>query len=879
MPKRRRSRARSVGRVAKFAQARRREIIGFSLLGFALLLFLCLISYDRYDTGLYTSDPNPISNNVVGIVGAYLAEGLIFPFGVMAFVLPVALAWWAWRVFFGEAHNEPWIKVSGLLLLMISLTAVAGVYDLSWHGQVFRAGGLVGYYLDSRAQLWFGPIGSRVLSVTLAFIGFLLTTDLLLFSMLLRATEAAKGFGRWLWRVTRSNAPGAWQWTTAHVGAWQRRAQRLATRRMSGKRPAGMLLNRVNTGPLGVTTGPTDLRSRSRGPIPISGLPDGSGRSGPGGSAAVDLSQVETDPSGRTRRGVEALARAMGVGAGSRAAVPPALEEESVPARPEEPQAPAAHRLSTASGRVLLERGDPQQLEFVPAAASPKTPRAPRRRARTQSFLLPPLDLFTASTVSPAAPSRQQVELLAARLEHALQTFGIEAEVLNVVRGPTVTRFELRLAPGIKVSRVHALGDDLALAMEVLRVRIEAPIPGRAAIGIEVPNEHRDEVWLRDVLATPKFKQTTSPLPLALGKDIAGEPVVIDLAAMPHLLIAGATGAGKTVCVNALVASLLYRCPPTDVRLLLIDPKMVELSQYNGIPNLLWPVVTDAKDAGKYLQWLVREMEERYARLARARTRNIAAYNALVAENLKNGVVSPEDPDEDDGHMPTERLPYIVTVIDELADLMMVSAKEVEDSIARLAQLARAVGIHLVLATQRPSVDVLTGVIKANFPARISFAVRSKVDSRTILDGAGAERLIGRGDLLYLPAGHARPLRVQGALVSDDEINALVKHLSAQGEPDYLDASVDLEPSAGPNGQADYVDDDLFPEAVRLVLTSGQASISMLQRRLRVGYARAARLIDVMELQGIVGQGEGSKPRELLVGLEFLERLDDPMYQ
>ena len=868
MPKRRRrskargrtgTRARSVQRLTKLAQARRDEIIGFSLVALALLVLLSLISYDRFDTGLYTSDPNPIRNNVVGIVGAYVAEGVLFPFGLAGFVLPAALAWWAWRVFFGEARNEFIVKLGGLGLLMIALTAVAGVYDIQWHSSSFRAGGLIGYYLDSRAQLWFGPVGSRVLSVTIAFIGFLLTTDLLLFSMLRRFGNVLADMGIWTWRFTQRTAPTAWQWTAVQVSAWRRSA-----RRITARRPRGMLIHRVNTGPIGVTTGPTDglvTGPRARAGLPISGLPDALPP-----ARDVDPDGVQTQPSARIRRGLESLTRSLQVAE----EVAPAVDEPAALDRPVGDDAP------TTAGPAPEESA---QLDWLVAPKpAPKPKKRRKSRARTGAFALPSIELFSASKVSPAAPTRQQIELLASKLEHALDTFGIEAEVLNVVRGPTVTRFELRLAPGIKVSRVHSLCDDLALAMEVLRVRIEAPIPGRAAIGIEVPNEHRDEVRLRDVLESPAFVNATSPLTLALGKDISGEPVVIDLAAMPHLLIAGATGAGKTVCVNTLVASLLYRRRPEDVRLMLIDPKMVELSQYNGIPNLIWPVVTDAKDAGKYLKWLVREMEDRYAMLAKARTRNIAAYNALVDENLRDGLKPPEDEEDDDGHTPTVRLPYIVTVIDELADLMMVSAKEVEDAIARLAQLARAVGIHLVLATQRPSVDVLTGVIKANFPARMSFAVRSKVDSRTILDSMGAERLIGHGDLLYLPAGQSRAVRVQGAFVSDEEIGALVAHLSTQGEPDYLDADVELTSDVGPGGAGDLVDDDLFPEAVRLVVTSGQASISMLQRRLRVGYARAARLIDMMELQRIVGPGEGSKPRELLVGLEFLERLDDPIY-
>ena len=865
MANRRRSIKRKVTRSTQAAESRRSELLGFSLIAFALLVLLSLVSYDRFDTGLYTSDPNPITNNVVGIVGAYLAEGLFFPFGLTAFVLPGTMVWWAWRTFFGaDTGNQIRVKAGGLVVLMIAMTAVLSVYDMTWHGREFRAGGMIGYYLDSRAQLWFGALGSRVLSVALAFIGFLLTTDLLVFSMLRRLAAALTVVGLAVWGLTRRTAPSAWRWTAATVGAWrQRRQERTSQRPRSALQRGQRRATDVATGPIGATTQP----GQRRGTIRIRGTAP---------AAHVDRHQVETLPGAGGRGGFAAVAdlfrRRHPITAPEPAGKNLELDQ---PGLRDDPDFDADY--SEDFTQSDWTRSEMEEAVAPAAASAPRKRKTPRRKKR-DAFVLPPIDICEESTVSVAAPTREQIELLAAKLEAALDTFGIEAEVLNVERGPTITRFELRLAPGIKVSRVHTLCDDLALAMEVLRVRIEAPIPGRAAIGIEIPNEHRDEVRLRDVLASREFKQASSPLTLALGKDITGAPVVIDLAAMPHLLIAGATGAGKTVSVNTLISSLLFSTTPDEVRLLLIDPKMVELSQYDGIPNLLWPVVTDAKEASKYLHWLVREMEHRYVKLARARTRNIQAFNTLAEENRRNGWEEGDADQEIDDHHPTEPLPYIVVVIDELADLMMVSARDVEDAIARLAQLARAVGIHLVLATQRPSVDVLTGVIKANFPARISFAVRSKVDSRTILDGGGAERLIGHGDMLYLPAGHSRPVRVQGALITDEELTELVDHLLAQGEPDYLDANEELEPTVGPGGMNDVVDDDLFPEAVRLILTSGQASISMLQRRLRVGYARAARLVDMMELQGIVGPGEGSKPRELLVGLEFLERLEDPQF-
>ncbi|MEA3364626.1 MAG: DNA translocase FtsK, partial [Candidatus Hydrogenedentes bacterium] len=415
----------------------------------------------------------------------------------------------------------------------------------------------------------------------------------------------------------------------------------------------------------------------------------------------------------------------------------------------------------------------------------------------------------------------------------------------------------------IKVSRFHALADDIALALKAYRVRVEAPIPGKGRVGIEVPNKDRETVVVRELLESRSFSRSGYVLPLALGKGIGGEVHVVDLATMPHLLVAGATGAGKTVCIKTLLASMLVEKTPADLQLMLVDPKMVELSIFNDIPHLITPVVTDAKKAASSLNWLINEMEERYRLFAHLRTRNIEVYNASV----ENGEIEMPKKDGEAGESMDiiRKLPYIVCVIDELADLMMLARAEVEDAIARLAQLARAVGIHLIIATQRPSVDVLTGVIKANFPARISFQVSSRVDSRCILDEIGAERLIGKGDMLYLPPGRSKPTRIQSAFVSDEEMNRLVAYLKTQAPPQYRE---EIERFGKADDNFDDLadqDDELFDDAVRVVLETGQASISMVQRRLRVGYTRAARLIDMMELRGIVGPHIGSKAREILV--------------
>ncbi|MCL5780420.1 MAG: DNA translocase FtsK [Firmicutes bacterium] len=467
-------------------------------------------------------------------------------------------------------------------------------------------------------------------------------------------------------------------------------------------------------------------------------------------------------------------------------------------------------------------------------------------------FKLPPLTLLSRPLKSNKNISNaRDITDNIAKLEETLENFGIKAKVTQVSRGPAITRYEIQPPAGVKVSRIVSLADDIALSMAAPDVRIEAPIPGKAALGIEVPNREISMVHLRDLLESKEFTGAHSRLTVALGKDIAGTPILADLTKMPHLLIAGATGAGKSVCINTLISSILFKSTPDEVKFLMIDPKMVELATYNGIPHLVSPVVTNPKKAATTLRWAVREMERRYELFAKAGVRDIARYN-----NLFN------DKEPGQGQ---KTLPLMVVIIDELADLMMVAPADVEDAICRLAQMARAAGIHLVVATQRPSVDVITGLIKANIPSRISFAVSSQVDSRTILDMAGAEKLLGKGDMLFFPVGAPKPIRVQGAYLSDREVEDLVNFLKKQSEPVYDDSVAKEEPKEQETQEAE---DELLPEAVKILIESGHASISMLQRRLHIGYARAARLIDIMEKKGIVGGFEGSKPRAILMTME-----------
>ncbi len=477
------------------------------------------------------------------------------------------------------------------------------------------------------------------------------------------------------------------------------------------------------------------------------------------------------------------------------------------------------------------------------------------------TYKFPPVSLLKAPNFESAASTSSDLDSTAARLVDTLRSFGVETRIVDISRGPTVTRYELQPCAGVKISKITNLADDIALNLATAGVRIEAPIPNKAAVGIEVPNKQSNIVGVREIIESPAFTGSKSKLTVALGRDIGGNVVVTDIAKMPHGLIAGATGSGKSVCINSIIMSILYKATPEEVKLLMIDPKVVELGVYNGIPHLLVPVVTDPRKASGALCWAVSEMDKRYLRLAEAGVKDIAGYNKLA---------------ETDDTM--EKMPHIVIIIDELADLMMTAPNEVEDAINRIAAKARAAGMHLLIATQRPSVDVVTGVIKANIPTRIAFAVSSQIDSRTILDGTGAEKLIGRGDMLFNPMGASKPSRLQGCFVSEDEVEAVVDYIKGDHSSDYdEDVMHEIERQAAVEkkqrtGLAEDgpEEDAMLPAAIETVVELGQASTSLLQRKLKLGYARAARLMDIMEERGVVGPHEGSKPRQVLLTKEQL---------
>jgi len=563
------------------------------------------------------------------------------------------------------------------------------------------------------------------------------------------------------------------------------------------------------------------------------------------------------------------------------------------PARSETPPQARIEPRFDAGARATLQpavapEADDEEEASPQAARKPRaTPRAPRRSP--SGYVLPSLELLAApKAIGRAMLSADALQTNATALEGVLADFGVRGEIINARPGPVVTLYELEPAPGIKSSRVIGLADDIARSMSALSARV-AVVAGRNVIGIELPNPTREKVYLREQLASRDYVDSSAKLPLCLGKTIGGEPVIVDLARMPHLLIAGTTGSGKSVAINTMILSLLYRLRPEQCRLIMVDPKMLELSVYDGIPHLLTPVVTDPKKAVVALKWAVREMEERYKKMSKLGVRNIDGYNARVAEAKAKGekltrtVHTGYDKQSGEAiyeneELDLEPLPFIVVIVDEMADLMMVAGKDIEGAVQRLAQMARAAGLHVILATQRPSVDVITGTIKANFPTRISFQVTSKIDSRTILGEQGAEQLLGQGDMLYM-AGGGRISRVHGPFCSDEEVEKVVRHLKSQGTPQYLEAvtAADDEDEDGDavfdaTGMGQPEGGDLYQQAVQVVMRDRKASTSYIQRRLQIGYNRAASLMERMEKEGVVGQANHAGKREILVGEEDAER-------
>ncbi|MFN0086284.1 MAG: DNA translocase FtsK [Blastocatellia bacterium] len=850
------------------------EIVGLILMGMGLVLLLALLSYSSGDPSWNSTGPNSNARNWIGPMGAKIADGLYQAFGLAALAIPLTFflaGWWEWQEPSPDAAKP---KTLGVFLMIVAFTGVLAMFGPD-KPKYFYLGGFVGRWLVYGPGIGlvslFGKLGGFVALMILFSIGVLIATPLSIagFLMNLSPTE----------REAAGTVPGL---LMGRMRNWrqeprqpelgvdltpQRVRQKFAQRRQAAKGMAPAS---------GVRLTVRHHQSPEDGVLDSEGLP----MSAPTESLPVEEPIIAkmTEPIRPPKPALHGPATAVGVAKAvaltpaGKAARPEAISESLNPdgVGPgdefDDSTTSAQRSVDEMMATASVKRSDLLE-SFTKKTKVADLVKAAARAAR--NYKLPSTEML-----SPPAPrpEMEEAELMerARQLAEKCKEFNVSGMVKQISPGPVVTTFEFKPDPGVKYSRIVGLVDDLCLGLKAESVRIDR-IPGKSTVGIEVPNDNREMIRLREVIESKKFHDSHSKLTLALGKTIDGSNYAADLARMPHLLIAGATGAGKSVALNTLLVSMLYKASPEEVKFILVDPKRLELGLYADIPHLLTPIVTDPKRASYALKWVVAEMENRYKHLAQFGVRNIEQYNSDVAPAPNARRKSGQDEDEN----APKPLPYIVVVIDELADLMMVSARDVEESITRLAQMARAVGIHLVLATQRPSVDVITGLIKANFPSRISFRVSSKVDSRTIIDTNGAEQLLGQGDMLFLPPGTSRLVRVHGAYVDEKEVKRICDFVRSQGKPAYDDKIGMSEKELQGDEFGEFKKDEKYDDAVRVVVEMGRASTSVLQRRLGIGYGRAASIIDMMEREGIVGPQEGaSKPRQVLIKGDFLERLD-----
>jgi S-DNA-T family DNA segregation ATPase FtsK/SpoIIIE len=852
---------------------RRNEIIAIVLFAFGVLLLLCLLpfSYNPNDPSWNTSTGQAVgTHNWIGIVGANIADALFQFVGLAAYLLPLLLFAAAWRRFRTRRIHAPLSRVVGLLTLVL---ASSGLLALSSIGPLidksFKPGGTTGTLIATILASGLNTIGASILLVALAAVGLLLATN---FSFVRAYEWLVASFGNRFaflrniperfkaWRASRRERARL-RVEMRHAARVEREAARAAfkpSREMTAQERVAAFMRENSPSEDSSPSATTAIRRAA---------------------AASSPSSTEATPSKPVEAAIASAAAVSVASHAGGATLPVAEKAEPVVSASATAAAPARTAAKTesreASGieemvkSASVVRTDVEAQEKGAGKGEGRQERARRAAALGAAILdykLPDIAFLNAPPPH-LEHADEEYYAIASRLAEKCKEFNVTGKIEHICPGPVVTTYEFKPDPGVKYSRVTGLVDDLCLALKAESIRIDR-MPGKAHVGIEVPSPHRETIHLREVIESRQFRESESKLTIALGKTIDGLNYVADLARMPHLLIAGTTGAGKSVGVNSLIVSILYKATPAEVKFILVDPKRLELGLYDGIPHLVTPIITDPKPAATALKNMVREMEDRYKTLARLGVRNIEGYNAeVVRRNLVK--------DFDEEGEPWKSLPYIVIIIDELADLMMVSGHAVEESITRLAQMARAVGIHLVLATQRPSVDVITGLIKANFPSRISFRVSSKVDSRTIIDANGAEQLLGRGDMLFLPPGTSRLVRVHGAYVDEAEIGRIVSHWKAQGDPQYDESITQSEEEAMGSDGATGERDELFEDALRICVEMKRASTSVLQRRLRIGYGRAAAILDALEREGFIGQADGARPRPILSrALETLAQWD-----
>ncbi|MDQ1610732.1 MAG: segregation ATPase FtsK/SpoIIIE, family [Pyrinomonadaceae bacterium] len=856
--------------------SRRNEIVAIALFALGLMLTLCLVFFNPNDPSLNSAGQDE-TRNLVGPVGAYVSDVMLQSVGLASYLLPLLLFLAAWRRFRTRRIHAPLSRIVGLLTLLVSAAAVLALVrvPLLFDGRV-SAGGFIGTFVASNLAGALNAVGALVLLLALAATGLLLATN---FSFARAYERAVDAFGHpstflsslstrfQTWRTERRElaARRAEQRRAARAAHEEAAAEekRLREKKTPAERVAEFMRDTDAPATSNVTTTTTQqgtsanvaiqrsanaaAEASATQPTPMQDDLDEAFDEFAGVGGNVKLSGDASAQSNAQPNGGASVRKTTAKTSGGKNLSPDAFADED------------DEELAGMVASVEVVRTEITEEEVAPVVQKEDKAAREARRAEKYAEAMSGYNMPSLDYLNSPPPRHEQADEelrnLATRVAEKCKEFNVTGKIEYICPGPVVTTYEFKPDPGVKYSRVTGLVDDLCLALKAESIRIDR-VPGKAHVGIEVPNHQRDNIMLREVIESRHFKESNSKLTLALGKTIDGLNYVADLARMPHLLIAGATGTGKSVCLNSLVVSILYKARPDEVKFIMIDPKRLELGLYADIPHLATPIITDPKRAANALKWAVAQMEARYKELAKWGVRNIDGFNVEV---MRRNMVEDFD---DDGN-PWKTLPYIVIIVDELADLMMTAGHDVEEAITRLAQMARAVGIHLVLATQRPSVDVITGLIKANFPSRIALRTSSKVDSRTIIDANGAEQLLGRGDMLFLPPGTSRLIRVHGAYLDESEVGRIVSHIKGQGEPLYDETITQSEEESGGANGAGGERDELFEQALRICVEMKRASTSVLQRRLRIGYGRAAAILDAMEREGYIGQADGARPRPI----------------
>ena len=864
------------------------DIIGIVLMGSAILLLIALFSYDAHDRPENHLPANHPVHNWIGPIGSWIAYEWLLGVGVSAYVLPFILMFVGLGCFFEAMAylRRRWVWSVVLFVCCMGLLALYDSHLASLHARLqISAGGIFGTLLNQYIFNNFGLAGATILFLMLGFISCLFLTNFQL--------------GDWVRALWGRKAE-----VPAHVipnGGLSEREVSLEKRKRELEKQLRDQVDKTNPNPgVGADGKPVPEPTVRDLSVPQAKAAPGRAKKTAAVEPPLEIAPLE--------EGVVISARE--VAAASSADIlgkklPPIGKIAEPKFEEPKPVDEAAVEKNEKPSDAAAEPGAEITPAVVPPAASVTRSKPALRRPKQivvastpliGNYRLPSMDhlQYPDTTVKPTE-SKEELMANARLMQQTLAQFDIEVALGDITKGPTITRYELHPAPGVKLEKISALGNNIAAALKAERINILAPVPGKSSVGVEVPNAIKTKVIMRDLLESEEWINTKARIPLALGKDVYGHPIIADLGEMPHLLIAGSTGSGKSVCINSIIASLLYKFSPDQLRFVMIDPKVVELQQYNVLPHLVVPVVTDPKKVILALRWVINEMEKRYQIFAKVGVRNIKSFNERPKNKpipvpepelpliIKREKVEPGSdgfavevdeeivvPREDDIIIP-EKLSYIVVIIDELADLMLVAPADVEMAIARITQMARAAGIHCIVATQRPSVDVITGVIKANIPARIAFQVAAKVDSRTILDAMGADKLLGKGDMLYLPPGSARLIRAQGALITDQEIQLVVDSIAKQGKPSYeveIHKQLSKPVSSLSNDQGCDEDEDLIQQCIEVIRSEQKASVSLMQRRLRLGYTRAARIMDELENRGIVGPSKGAEPRDILIDLD-----------